>query len=112
LVVFWSNFKKEKKRSGSNPMKKNRHFKNKSTNPHTLKITHKKLRKVPDMHRRGLELIFVATKSKISSSSIWKLIAGWDRTDWKTLIDFIQSIHLNKATIIYGKFLGREELFA
>jgi hypothetical protein len=51
-------------------MKKNRHFKNKSTNPHTLKITHKKLRKVPDMHRRGLELIFVATKSKISSSSI------------------------------------------
>jgi hypothetical protein len=25
----------------------------------------KKLRKVPDMHRRGLELIFVATKSKI-----------------------------------------------
>jgi hypothetical protein len=37
----------------------------------------------------GLELIFVATKSKISRS-ILKIIAGWDRTGWKALIYLIQ----------------------
>jgi hypothetical protein len=41
----------------------------------------------------GLELIFVATKSKISNS-ILKLIAGWawDRTRWKTLLDRFKKV--------------------
>jgi hypothetical protein len=41
----------------------------------------------------GLELIFVAIKSKISRS-ILKIIAGWDRTGWKTLICLIQKRYI------------------
>jgi hypothetical protein len=38
----------------------------------------------------------------------WVLIAGWDRTGWKTLIDFIQSSYQDTSNYkVYGKHLNR-----